>query len=118
MLLACAFGLIIGIGLGSTIWQAILHPINQDFMASTVLTRVRNTYWALRCVKEDDRDRAILYLRSQLTQSLESNQLLANDLKRPDLLTNKYVVQAKALLADNTGEPIVGGDRVNPSPQR
>ena len=96
LLLAFA-ALVIGGLIGSVISSYCSGQVIQFQNVQATLIGVSDSYKPLKLLRNGDATNAANVLQSQMTTALQRLNLVAQTYNRPDILTNDFVVNAKAL---------------------
>jgi len=104
VLAAVIVGIVAGHLASSFMWRRVL----QDSLISSSLDDVATTSALMTCLRDDRKGSAARFLEHRHKGALESVEFLAQELNRPDLLSNSVVIEAKGLQEQkrNEGVPV------------
>jgi hypothetical protein len=90
---AFVVGAAVGFGLSSYFWARL----SESQIIASSLSGVSTTYAPLKLLKDGKTKEATEILEVELDSSMHNLELMSDTLHRPDILTNSFVVKAKAL---------------------
>jgi hypothetical protein len=89
--------LVVGGVIGSGISDYCSGQVQQFVIIAATLKEVSDAYKPLKLLQAGDTTNATRTLQTQMTKSLQRLDLVSQTFNRPDILTNDFAVNARAL---------------------